>query len=240
VATINLKIKTMTEQQNLTWNDIKAMFAETQQQFIKTDKRIEKQNKELNDASEKRHKQWNENFEKEREEWHKNYKKERKEWLEKFDIENKAYEKRIAYLERLVGGIGNNNGDMAEEFFFNAFRKDKIFMNEKYDKIKKGYFSSNDPYRGEFDIVFFNGQSVAIVEVKYKAKPDNINIETLTTRIERLKEYDPEYRNHNFYLGVAAMSFKKGLATALHKAGVATVHPVGKKMVIYDKDVKVF
>jgi hypothetical protein len=36
------------------------------------------------------------------------------------------------------------------------------------------------------------------------------------------------------------MSFKKGLASDLHQAGIVTVHPVGKKMVIYDKEAKVF
>jgi hypothetical protein len=41
-------------------------------------------------------------------------------------------------------------------------------------------------------------------------------------------------------LGVAAMSFKRGLASKLHKAGIVTIHPVGKKMEIYDKTVKVF
>ena len=129
---------------------------------------------------------------------------------------------------------------MAEEFFFNAFRKDKIFMNEKYDQIHKGYFYSIDDIRNEFDIVFINGKSIAIVEVKYKAKPENIDIEHLVSRAERFKKFAPIYKNHNIYLGVAAMSFKKGLASVLHKAGIVTIHPVGKKMMIYDKEIKVF
>ena len=143
-------------------------------------------------------------------------------------------------LNRQLGGISKSNGDMAEEFFFNAFRKDKIFMNEKYDQIHKGYFYSIDDIRNEFDIVFINGKSIAIVEVKYKAKPENIDTEHLISRAERFKNFAPVYKNHKIYLGVAAMSFKKGLASDLHKAGIVTIHPVGKKMVIYDKEAKVF
>ena len=175
----------MNTYQNLTWDDLKAMFAET---------------RELS----------NENS------------------------------KQIHELNRQLGGITRSNGDMAEEFFFNAFRKDKIFMNEKYDQIHKGYFYSIDDIMNEFDIVFINGKSIAIIEVKYKARPDNIDIEHLTSRAERFKENAPIYKNHNIYLGVAAMSFKKGLASDLHQAGIVTIHPVGKKMMICNKGMKVF
>ena len=207
----------MTENQNLTWDDIKAMFVETAQ--------LNKETSHLN---------------KESAQILKETRLMKKDWNATFGKRAKEDDKRFAKLEKLIGGIGNNNGEMAEEFFFNAFRKDKIFMNEKYDKIHKGFFSSIDPYRGEFDIVFFNGKSVAVIEVKYKATPENVDIETIISRIAQLKEFSPEFKNHNIYLGVAAMAFRSGLASKLHKAGIATVHPVGKKMVIYDKGVKAF
>jgi len=186
----------MNTYQELTWDDLKVMIAETTQQMKETDRRLEKLRAEV--------------------------------------------VKDFKELNRQIGGITRSNGDMAEEFFFNAFRKDKIFMNEKYDKIHKGYFYSIDDIRNEFDIVFINGKSIAIVEVKYKARPDNIDTEHLISRVERFKKFAPEYKNHHIYLGVAAMSFKRGLASTLHKAGIVTIHPVGKKMVIYDKEAKVF
>jgi len=219
----------MNEHQNLSWDDIKAMFAETSHLIKEANLRLDKENKE-----------WHEKFDKESKEWHEKFDKASKEWNENFEKNSKEADKRFANLEKLIGGIGNNNGEMAEEFFFNAFRKDKMFMNEQYDEVKKSYFFGKDPYKGEYDIVFFNGKSVAIVEVKYNAKPNNVDIETLTSRVARLKEYEPKYNNHNIYLAVAAMSFKRGLASKLHNAGIATIHPVGKKMVIYDKGVKVF
>jgi len=193
----------MNTYQNLTWDDVKAIIAQTSQQIEET---------------------WQQMKETDRR-------------LEKLRVE---VAEEIKEVNRQIGGITRSNGDLAEEFFFNAFRKDKIFMNEKYDRIHKGYFYSIDDIRNEFDIVFINGKSIAIVEVKYKARPDNINIEHLISRVDRFKEFAPEYKNHNIYLGVAAMSFKKGLASNLHQAGIVTIHPVGKKMVIYDKEAKVF
>jgi hypothetical protein len=50
----------------------------------------------------------------------------------------------------------------------------------------------------------------------------------------------PEYQDHHIYLGVAAMGFKEGMEKMLHEAGIATIHQIGNKMVIYDKEVKVF
>jgi len=36
------------------------------------------------------------------------------------------------------------------------------------------------------------------------------------------------------------MSFHKSIVWQLHRAGIATIRPLGKKMVVYDKTVKVF
>ena len=218
----------MNEHQELSWAEIKEMFAETGRRLKETEQLIKEYAQQRLKEEEKREKE-EEKREKEEEKREKEARKREKE-----------IDKRYAYLEKLVGGIGNSNGEMAENFFFNAFRKDKIFMNEKYDRIRRNYFSSADPYKGELDIVLFNGTSVAIIEVKYNAKKENIDIETLYKRVEWFREIEPAYKNHKIYLAVAAMSFKYGLATKLQKAGIVTIHPVGKKMVIYDENVKAF
>jgi hypothetical protein len=85
-----------------------------------------------------------------------------------------------------------------------------------------------------------NGKSTALIEVKYKAKPENIKIDKLIERARFLKEKTTEHKNHNIYLGVAALAFNKKLAKELRAAGIATIHQVGKKMVVYDKEVKAF
>jgi hypothetical protein len=158
--------------------------------------------------------------------------------LEKQSTES---DQRLKKLEKLVGGIANSNGEMAEEYFYNAFKRDKSFVSEKFDEIKRNLGYNNGTLEAEFDIILFNGKSAAIIEVKYNAKPDNVSIEDLISRVPVFKILFPEYKNHNIYLGVAAMSFKKGkFVRELHDAGIATIRPVGKKMVIYDKNVKVF
>ncbi|MCL2435422.1 MAG: hypothetical protein FWD09_04700 [Lentimicrobiaceae bacterium] len=250
----------MNEDQNFTWDDIKRMFAETRQQiketsqqmketdqrldkmFAETDRQMKETDRQMKETNQKLDKMFAETDRqmKETDRQMKETDRQMKETDKKIDKRFAKLTQAMKKLDKHLGGIGKNNGDMAEEYFFSAFRKDKIFMNEKYDRIQKGFFYSFECPIGEFDIVLFNGKSVAIIEVKYKARPDNVSSEELISRIERFKKYVPEYKNHNIYLGVAAMSFKSGLASKLHKAGIATIHPVGKKMMIYDKDVKVF
>jgi hypothetical protein len=154
---------------------------------------------------------------------------------------SKETDRKLAKLEQLVGGIANNNGEMAEDYFYSAFKTNKTFANEKFDKVRRNLkYSNEDEVEAEFDIVLFNGKSAALIEVKYNAKPENISIEKLISRVEVFKILCPKFKNHKIYLGVAAMSFRKGLEEKLHKAGIATIRQIGKKMVRFDKDIKAF
>jgi hypothetical protein len=164
--------------------------------------------------------------------------------LEKMYIEarqeSKEADKRLKELGKHLGGISNSNGELAEEYFYNALKADKTFVNEKFNKTRRNLVYKRDDKEAEFDIVLFNSKSAVLIEVKYNAKPENISKEKIISRIEYFKLLYPECKNFNFYLGVAAMSFKKSLEAKLHQAGIATIRPVGKKMVKFDKDVKVF
>lgn len=193
----------MNEHQEPSWADIKEMFAETDKKIKKTDQRFDKGIAEL-----------------------RLYLKEENSKLDKRFAETAA---EMEKLNKHLGGISKSNGDMAEEYFFSAFRKDKIFMNEKYDRIQKGLFYSLECPKGEFDIVLFNGKSVVIIEVKYKARPENVNSDDLILRVERFKKYFPEYKHHKIYLAVAAMSFKKGLATICIKPALQPYIRLGRK-----------
>jgi hypothetical protein len=144
-------------------------------------------------------------------------------------------------LQKEIGGISNSNGEMAEEYFYNAFKKHKVFANETYDDIKRNRaYRKNDEIEAEFDIILFNGKSAVLIEVKYNAKPDNISVRKIISRVEAFRLLYPERKDHAIYLGVAAMSFRKGIEQRLHNNGIATIRQIGKKMVVYDQQVKAF
>jgi len=153
---------------------------------------------------------------------------------------NEEANQKLDKLAKLVGGIAHSNGEMAEEYFYSAFNADKTFANEKFDTIERNLAFKRGDIKAEFDLVLFNGKSAALIEIKYNAKPENIKVENLISRVGIFKILYPEYTHYNIYLGVAAMSFKSGLESELHQAGIATIRQIGKKMVVFDKNVKVF
>ena len=227
----------MNEDQNLTWDDIKAMFAETGRRLKETEQLINK-------YAEENARSWQQ-MEKERqarEEERKKREEERKKREEERAEEDKKLQETLQRVSDVVEGIGHNNGAMAEEFFYNTFERDKTFLNEKFDEIKRNlvYKGQDGKHKAEYDIFLFNGTSAAIIEVKYSAKAKNVNIARLISRVEGFKISFPEYKNHKIYLGVAAMSFNKRLLWRLHRAGIASIHSLGDRMVVYDETVKTF
>ena len=160
--------------------------------------------------------------------------------MKETDRRMKETDRQMKALQKELGGISNSNGEMAEAYFYNALRRDKTFVNEKFDKIQKNRSIRNGTVEAEFDIVLFNGTSAAIIEVKYTANRKNISVREMIAKVAPFKMLYPAYKNCNIYLGVAALSFKGGMEKRLHRNGIATIRQVGKKMVVYDKEVKVF
>ena len=100
--------------ENLTWDDIKAMFAETDRRFKETDRRFKETDRK--------------------------FAKTEKMIAEKA-IENaiafQETRERIKELGNHIGGISNSIGDMAEDYFYNTFKKDKTFANQQFDMVKR-------------------------------------------------------------------------------------------------------
>ncbi|MFZ2967470.1 MAG: hypothetical protein WA080_00275, partial [Sulfuricurvum sp.] len=88
---------------------------------------------------------------------------------QKTDEQMKRNEAKLTKMGVLLGNISNNQGDVAEEFFYNSLEDKKDLAGIHYDFIDKNWKSSTKNLRDEFDIVMVNGKDIAIIEVKYKA-----------------------------------------------------------------------
>jgi hypothetical protein len=69
--------------------------------------------------------------------------------------------------------VQNSNGDFAEEYFFNSFKKgNRTYFGETFDKIKKNVPGGKPrtEFHDEYDIVLYNGKTIGIIETKYKAR----------------------------------------------------------------------
>jgi len=166
--------------------------------------------------------------------------------FEKIREEDRQLRESLKEVSRQLGSIGNSNGDVAEEYFQNAFKKNPTLNGEIFNEIdfnlklslKKGQISS------EYDIVMVNKKSVAIIEIKYhfelkKADLQNV-LSKLLNKIETFKAFYPEYKKHKFYLGIASLSFRKNIEKIIQGTGIAIIKQVGDKMVINSENLKAF
>jgi hypothetical protein len=157
----------------------------------------------------------------------------------KTELLMKDTDRRMKELQKTVGGWANNHGSFAEEYFFNSFENGKRkFFGEKFNEIEKHLKPKNKNLKDEYDIVMYNGTSIAIVEVKYKAHQNDIS--KVLNKAETFKILCPDYKDYKIYLGLASMSFYPELEQECIDQGIAIIKQVGDFVVITDAHLKVF
>ena len=147
------------------------------------------------------------------------------------------YDRRMKDMNKTIGAWSNNHGEFAEEYFFNSFEAGKRdFFGEKFDSIKKNLKGvENDD---EYDIVFINGKSICIVEIKFKAHHDHIP--KVIGKAQTFRENFPTYANHRVYLAMASLNFAAEVEEDIKNNGIAVIKQSGDNVVVYDENLKVF
>ena len=122
----------------------------------------------------------------------------------------KETDETIKKLGKLIGGIGNNQGDVAEEFFYNSLKHKPRLAGIDYDFIYKNITKSKDKIEDEYDILLVNGKDVAIIETKYKAHSNDLD-RLLNKKYTNFKKLYPEYKDYNHHLGLASFNINDDL-----------------------------
>ena len=145
-------------------------------------------------------------------------------------------DKRLRILTEQVTGISKSNGLFSEDYFLNSFKKDDLnFFGEKFDRIIKG---KGNIVNDEYDFVLLNGNIACIVEVKYKARREDIAKALKKPATFRINF--PEYQNHKIFLAIAALSINETLENECRKQGIAVIKQEGDKVIVYDENLKEF
>ncbi len=126
-----------------------------------------------------------------------------KESDERYDKRQIEADKRLDKIAKLVGNISNNQGDIAEEFFYNSLSCNPMLNGIKYDITDKNITRKRFGIEDEFDMVLINGKDVAIIETKYKAHSKDI-IKLVTKKLENFKILYPEYKDYAHHLALAS------------------------------------
>jgi len=158
---------------------------------------------------------------------------------EETDRQMQETDRRMKELQKTLGGWANNHGSFAEEYFVNSFENNKRnFFGEHFDRIEHNVKGIKSEFSDEYDILLINGESIGIVEVKFKAHVNDVP--QILRKAETFRVNFPEYKKHQIYLGLATMVFYPELEQECISEGIAVIKQVGDSVVINDEHLKVF
>ncbi|MHC6203292.1 hypothetical protein ACYULU_08865 [Breznakiellaceae bacterium SP9] len=132
----------------------------------------------------------------------------------------------VKRVSQQLGGMANSDGASAEEFFATSLASKMMFAGQQYDTIDVDLNRKIGNITGQFDTVLYNCTSVAIIEVKNKAKLDDLD-ELINKKLPRFRALFPYYKDHAVYFGIGSMSFDKKVLERAHELGIGILRQKG-------------
>ena len=124
------------------------------------------------------------------------------EQMKRTDEQMKRTDEKLERIGMMLGNIGNNQGDVAEEFFFQSLLKDNRLGDIYFDDITKNMYKQRGNLQEEYDLVMTNGDTIGIVETKYKAHDGDLA--KLERKMKNFKKLFPFFSNYKIYGGLAS------------------------------------
>ena len=147
-----------------------------------------------------------------------------------------------ATLERMgitLGGINNNFGYTTEDYFYNSMYDNPTLGGIKFDTIRKNIHTRTKRMEDEFDIVLYNGDSIGLIECKYKAHENDL-YRLMTKKVDNFRQLFPDFKDYKIYLGLACFSFYPELEELAKQNGVAILKQKGDVVEIEATNLKVY
>jgi len=115
---------------------------------------------------------------------------------------------KFSELKEYVGNIGQNNGAVAESFFYNTLAKSMKIDEFTFDFIDANVERQNrrQNIKGEYDIVLYNSSVITIVETKYKVHPNDIKA-LKEKKLPMFRRLYPDKKDFTLYGAIAGMAF---------------------------------
>jgi hypothetical protein len=147
------------------------------------------------------------------------------EQLAKTDVQLERLTKKFENMGDEVRGIGKSQGLVAEEFFYNSLAANPVIGQLRFDHAVNNLQTGKGNSRVQFDTVLFNGNSVAIIEVKYRARPEDLD--QLDKQVSEFRERFKPYANFNFYAGIAGFNVPDEVVNQAHQKGYFVLKRTG-------------
>ncbi len=124
------------------------------------------------------------------------------EQMKRTDEQMKRTDEKLESMGISLGNVTHNQGDVAEEFFFQSLIKDNHLGSIRFDDVVKNMEKHRGQIQEEYDLVMTNGDVIAVVEVKYKAHKNDLD--KLDRKMRHFKRLFPIYQAFKQYGAIAA------------------------------------
>jgi hypothetical protein len=132
--------------------------------------------------------------------------------LAKTDAQLAKTDEKLNKLAEMYGGVSNSQGKVAEEFFYNSLKHKPEINGIHFDLILKNVTSSKGNIEEEYDIILVNGQSVYVIEVKYKLHQKDIE-RFFERKLPNFPVLFPIYQDRKIRVGFASFSIEDELVS---------------------------
>ena len=131
---------------------------------------------------------------------------------------NKSIEETKA-LKQILFGLGNNLGQITEDYFYNSIAIDKKIDDIQYDYISRNLKIEGKQINGEYDIVLINSERLLVIEVKQKPHINDIE-KFVNKQLPAFKQLFPIYSGYKIYGAIAGMAFSADTKDAAKENGL--------------------
>jgi len=145
---------------------------------------------------------------------------------------NEMFEK----TNRQIGGISRSNGEFCEEYFINSFKENPTFMGEKYDRVLPYLYPDPAIIYDQYDLVLRNGNSIVLIEMKYKAGTDDVG--KMFSKLHTYRANYPMFKDYKIYLCLASFRFPQKVRERADKDGITLIQQRGDKIEVISEHVK--
>ncbi len=151
--------------------------------------------------------------------------------LAKTDAQLDKVGRKLDRLGELVGGISNNQGDIAEEFFYRSYLKNPVLGQMRFDSVSRNLNNHKGSIQEEYDLVLINGDSLAVIEVKAKAHEKD-----LLVMVERKMPHFPilfrEFSHYRRFAGIATLVANDALIARAEELGLFLITQQGDHQIV--------
>ena len=142
---------------------------------------------------------------------------------------NEETNRKLDKVAKMIGGHVNNVGDVTEDFFFRGLSNHKSLGNIKFDEVKR-----NIGEKKEYDILMINGDSVAVISVKYKLHEGDVD-QFIEKDLKDFKKSYQKYKKYKLYAGIATKYLNTDLENSIKQAGLFAITQSGKDIKILNE-----